>query len=363
MADKKWFRAEVELSHIFACAVGYLYLTGYLINSIFCRNLGINRAEALKLQYIEIGLVFTLMTVSLTAIIPAAFYVTFRIRKSSQLPHYWAGGIGNALNTAHFCLVLIFTAIFITNYEWNYTIDRLLFRGWQIKDLFAIYMLSVFFAMAILPAVERIVVKKCSKRTMRIMFRSLIEPLRYCFIVFSLLYDVVLLTNIGWIPQLLARGFYYLLTALVFPVGTVLVLLWLRKVGDRRNSPVLVGIVCAAVVAVLYLSVNSYVYGVYRFVPMNRGGKLPLTETYLELPKEVTFSSFPVPDPTSKLVGPVYVVEETSEYLYVASGEMGQWTLDYLPVHAVKKQSVKHYMTKRIEDSRIRRSKDKKQKK
>lgn len=54
---------QVGLSEIVAVAVGFLYVSGYFVNSLFVRNLGIFETELLRLEYIKIGFIFTLIAV------------------------------------------------------------------------------------------------------------------------------------------------------------------------------------------------------------------------------------------------------------------------------------------------------------
>jgi len=108
----------ISLSEIAAVSIGFLYVTGYYINSIFIRNLSIVRAELLKLEYINIGFAFALITIGFTILPVGIFYFTYNVRRASGLPDYHIGAIGNSLNTTILLTFPLFLALFVTRYEW-----------------------------------------------------------------------------------------------------------------------------------------------------------------------------------------------------------------------------------------------------
>lgn len=58
--------------------LGFVYLAGYLISSIFLRSIGIENASLLKAQFIETGIVFSFFTAT---IIVVPFYTIRMIRR------------------------------------------------------------------------------------------------------------------------------------------------------------------------------------------------------------------------------------------------------------------------------------------
>jgi hypothetical protein len=109
---------RLSLSEIAALSVGFLYVSGYFINSIFVRNLGIPDTELLRLEYIKTGFTFAL-TLGFVYLPISAFALTYKVRRSSGLPHLHTGAVGNSLNTSLFLAFPLFLAFFITRYEWE----------------------------------------------------------------------------------------------------------------------------------------------------------------------------------------------------------------------------------------------------
>ena len=67
-----------HLTSLATVFIGFLYLIGYLINSIFLRSVGIENASLLKVQYIETGLVFLFFTATIVVV---PFYTPRMIRR------------------------------------------------------------------------------------------------------------------------------------------------------------------------------------------------------------------------------------------------------------------------------------------
>src|ERR1043166_1139771 len=119
------FLRRVSLSEIAAVGVGFLYVSGYFVNSMFVRNLGIFETELLRLEYIKIGFIFTLIALAIVLLPFGAFFLTYKVRGSSGLPHYHLGAIGNALNTT-LCLGFpLFLAFFITRFEFESALPKI----------------------------------------------------------------------------------------------------------------------------------------------------------------------------------------------------------------------------------------------
>ena len=116
---------DLDVTKIVVLVMAFFYGSGYLIQAITLRNYGIHRLEAVKLQYIEVGVTFTVLTLLLTIVPVGCLLAHFRIRKKSGLPHFYLGATGYLLNTYNLFLVIVCFALFITRNEWHLYVVKL----------------------------------------------------------------------------------------------------------------------------------------------------------------------------------------------------------------------------------------------
>ena len=144
--------------------VGLLYVSGYYINSMFLRNYGIPGTELIKLEYIKIGFVFWLIICGLVLLPFGAFYLTSKIRRNSNLPHYWAGLIGNSFNTIVMLGVPIALSFLATNFEWNYQFNNSVMGFTSFNKSVSCALVISTFCTVVLPAIERLVTSKFNNK-------------------------------------------------------------------------------------------------------------------------------------------------------------------------------------------------------
>ena len=122
-----------HFTSLVAVFIGFLYLTGYLINSIFLRNIGIENAPLLKIQYIETGSVFLFFTV---AFLVVPWYTPRMIRRiKGEKENVWTfGTIVMWGVTMIFCLVLMFFTLY-TPIELETPVD-IIIGSWSIGSVF-----------------------------------------------------------------------------------------------------------------------------------------------------------------------------------------------------------------------------------
>ena len=48
--------------------------------------------------------------------------------------------------------------------------------------------------------------------------------------------------------------------------------------------------------------------------------------------------------------GPAYIVEENSDYYFVASERMSSWLFEFVPIHVLRKENVPYVLLERIHD-------------
>lgn len=352
MSNEARFRIleKLTIPQSAALAVGALYVTGYYINSIFMRNYGVSDSELLKLEYIKIGFVFALLTLGFVFLPGGVFFLTYRVRKASKLPHYHIGAIGNSLNTILFLGIPLLLALFATQYEFDLPLSRPVWGVQSLKGSLIAFLLLSGFGTIFLPGIERLIVANANNKTALQLYRFVVEPVRYGIIFASLLLIISTFGEIPWVPDLLDRGIYYFFAGLVFVVGILSAMLWTKNISNVKGSSVVYALIGIGLCILYYMAITSYVYGVYTLIPCNRGGRLPVTEAYVKVDESLPDIGGSIVIGGRRLRGPVYIIEENASVLYVASENMNNWNSAFVPIHALRKDEIPYIYLTRIED-------------
>jgi hypothetical protein len=340
----------LSVPQLAAIGVGVLYVSGYYINSIFLRNYGISDSELFKLEYIKIGFVFSLITFGLVFLPFGAFFLTYKVRKASQLPHYHVGAIGNSLNVIFFLGVPLFLAFFATRHDWLMSLSSTLFCLQTFQQVVIAFLLISAFGVVVLPYIERVLSARTEGAVLLNLYRFIVEPVRYGILLVSLYLLERSFAQLPWIPSLFSRCVYYVLAALVFVVGMSGALWWIKHIREIKGYFLVYPLICFGLAILYYMAIASYEFGLYTHIPCNRGGRLPLTEAYMEIrdhdglfAKERTVAGV-------KLRGPAYIIEETSDCYYVASEHMENWLTDFVPIHSIRRDNVPYVFLEIIND-------------
>ncbi len=340
---------RLSLSETAALFVGFLYVSGYFINSIFVRNLGIPDTELLRLEYVKTGFTFAL-TLGFVYLPIGAFALTYKVRRSSGLPHLHAGAIGNSLNTTFFLAFPLFLAFFITRYEWEMGLTSPVFGLAKFKSAALTAVALSAIGTIIIPSFERIIDKRAPARVRMSLFRFFVEPIRFGLLLASLYLILKSLAQIQWMSALVANGIYYFLVVVVFVTGLSAAALWVRLIHKIKGSWLVFSLIGFGIAVLYYLAITSYVFGVYIFIPSNRGGRLPLTRAFIEVTGHDTLFAEERVVGGVKVRGPVYIIDDHNDSLFVAAERMDRWLYEFVPIHAIRKESVPYVYMERIED-------------
>lgn len=343
---------QISIAQSAILLVGLFYVSGYYINSMFLANYGISSTELLKLEYIKIGFVFWLIVCGIIFLPFGAFYLTSKVRKTSGLPHYWLGLLGNSLNVIIMLGVPIALSFFVTNYEWDYVFPQKTFLGTSsFKTTIIIALGLSTFGIIILPAIERIVVKYTKMPYQKLLFWGLIEPFRFGSLFLSIFLIATSFTKIPWLSVVFGKSMPFFSVVVVLGSGLLAAYYWTRFIKETEGSLMVIPIISLGFAFFYYLALASYVYGVYPSIPSNRGGKLPLTEVYLNIDGYDFICATGKKQGKINLKGPIYVIENTDKELYFAtSKDMSNWFIEFIPINLVKKSKIKNQLSVRIND-------------
>lgn len=333
-----------------ALFVGLLYITGYYITSIFVRNYGIPESELFRLEYIKIGLVFWLIAAGMVLIPFGSFYLTFRVRRTSGLPHFVAGWIGTSLNTSVMLGVPLALSFFATRYEWYFHLPQPMLGCRTVNTAVGWALALLTFAVIVLPCLERLVVKTYDGARRAWLFRLVIEPLRFgaLFVSSYLIAGAVL--QIPWVGTVFGRAGSFVAVSMVFIGGITAAIAWMKHIEKVRGSAIVLLLIAFGVCFFYYLALTSYVFGVYSAIPANRGGRMPVTKAFIEAPGHESLIREDCAVGTVKLRGPIYIIEQTDSRIYFAQEEMDHWFEKFVPVHTLSRDSVPYMRYERIED-------------
>lgn len=320
---------KITVAEIVGASIALAFLTGYLVHSIFARNYGILVAELVRPDYVVIGLTFCLLTASIVFLPLGTIYLTYQVRRKSGLPHFWIGLIGNVANTILFIGWLIFVVVFVTRHEWELKLSYPVLGIHSCSVAIVVALLLSIVGMAGVPILERVLNAHASNKA--IVFRVVVEPLRFGLLVTATALCCLTTRSFSWSSTLVTRGSSYLAVLVVTAAGVGTAYYWIRRVRAIRGTAPIYVLVGIGVMILYYVAVSSYVWGVFNFIPGNRGGRLPLTETTLEIETGDRSTS----------VGPVCIIEETDDTIYyVKQDSMREWLSDFVPVESVKKDKV-----------------------
>jgi hypothetical protein len=349
-STRRYLFRSIGVVEAAALIVGLLYFTGYYINSVFMRNYGIPESELFRLEYVKIGFVFWLITSGIVLLPFGSFFLTHKVRGSSGLPHFTVGWIGNSLNAIVMLGVPLALSFFATQYEWYFSLPHPIL-GFRIFNVAVAWGLSISsFGIICIPFIERLVFWFTEGRVRTWLFRLVIEPVRFGCLVLSLYLILGAAAQIPWLPIVFGRAGGYIAVSALFVGGMTAATYWIRHIQKIRGSAMVFVLIGFGVCFFFYLSIASYVFGVYPAIPANRGGMMPVTEAYVEasghdslFQREVSFQGL-------TLRGPIYILEQTSDRIYFASEDMDKWFQRFVPVHALGTSSLPYIRFERIND-------------
>lgn len=335
---------------VIAAAVGFIYTVGYLVNAITLRNYGVQHFEAVKPQYLEVGITFILLLLMPALVAISAYWAHFKIRRASGLPNYRIGATGYALNTYHIFILCFFFGFFMTENDFLLSVHLGFGIRIRVYELTLFYAIPALLTLVMLPVVERIVAASSSRPDKYYML--LIEPLRWGAVAAALAFDTLFVRSVPWIIPLVRKGLAVAACAAVIYLGGAGIYFWFRKVGRPGNIYALAFLGALGCALMIYITVNAYVWAIVRAVPMNRGGKLPLTRTYLYSESiELTHLRQGSSDGEKLLQwGPVFLVEESADFVYVTRDDSVDWLREWVPIVAVRKAHITHMVHERVKD-------------
>lgn len=335
---------KLTLPQLATALSAVVYISGYLISSMYVRSRGINQMSVISAQYIETGLVFVILTALLVMVPIVIALMALDSRKRHGYPSLLLCLV-YPLVTTNYLFVFTFFCLFVTRYEWllNFPIFGVTVG---LAHCFAAYTLLLFI-LQVLFLCLKYGGKACLKWPVvdldkaddkPILVTVLRKWLAGTVIVVSLIgtvaFDSVLYFRLGWFPEFASRAIAYVFCiVLIACIGGVLYYLTriYTDVAKRWQFWLIAG---PLFLVLYYFALSSYEFGVYINIPMSRGGKYPVTQTTLYF----AVDSLQARAGQKSLTA--YVVEETDDYYYVVPLEVENWFQEHPPVEGIRKTDV-----------------------
>jgi hypothetical protein len=347
------FDWEINIAHLATVGAVFAYVSGYLIHSLYARSIGIQYLPFVKASYIEVGLVFLILSVLLVALPLALWHVISGTKQHLQFSP--TGSKRSLVVAVNFCFVLMLFSLFITKNEWeavalNTTVCNLSFYT----------VFHGFLWITLLGLIAAGEIQKLELSIKRHQLWALITPharlesiighafaltiaaLRWVLVALAIGFDCILLSQMSWIATLLTQMRYFVPMLILVAYVSYRVKCKLKELsGNAKLQTRLAAIYLIVLVPLLYTSIISYTYGPYRLLPDNRGGRLPLRCARMYLADDARSRCVHLIDAseTNTLVTvPLRICDETDEMYYVT-----QWPLDPLtnePVTAISRSLV-----------------------
>ena len=292
MAENNQLKSLKEITHLvtpyLTLIIGFVYISGYLIDSIYLRNQGIDSPSLLKAKYIETGLVFTFITAM--AILMPLYSFKFLLNKLKS-NHNILSIILLILEfvvRVNFVIIFFLTMLFFGD-DWHKE-----FRLWIVESKIRTYFAVYFTGFVIGSSLKALITLSAPVflKNWKIFITTSISIL---IITFTIFLDMILFNKITWIRITLwdTVRFYVFSTLGMTIIVAVLSEILKRRYGNESKYNVFsifnILIYCSFfLIPIGYVMLTNYANRVYTILPANRGGKLPLTQAYITLKSEVS---------------------------------------------------------------------------
>lgn len=317
----------VSLANAAAGAAALAYIAGFLIYTIDRNRCGIANHTLLKAEFVEIGIIFFLFSLSLV-VIPAAFGIV--LRRIAQQHSIMTGGysrqqlLPTLTLVTHLYYVTLFFALFVTEAEMHLSV-RVFYWTTDLGFLFSL-LVSVTTIALVSCMVTRVlyVASRKNSQARRHLPDQLFElgtnVVKALLLVFMLMFDSFLLRSVLWIPGTLYRMRFWLPIVLALSVVVLVLPFRYNTLAERFTRRLLVVAMLCVLVPGVYLDIMTYADGVFPSLPSDRGGRYPVTVAtfqFKDIPTGQGRSLTKFAEGKERESQPLFIIEQTDTLVYV----------------------------------------------
>lgn len=310
--------------------VTFSYVTGYLVHAIFVRTLGITNIPLINAEYIETGLVFIILSMTIIFTPLLLWYIITKTKEHFRFPK--TGSKRSLISLLNFTMVLLFFALFVTSDQWAKTAIPNKSIPISLRVFFHVYIIVVFFGILFVGGLQRFK-KSLTKQSMWnikeyknmiiICLDLLIEIVRWMLMVMTIAFDFLLVYQMRWIGNLLFDMRYYFMMLFLTTYMLYRAKRQINKLKDNeklRNR--LLALTGVFSVIMIHLIIIAYSSGVYPFIPANRGGRLPVSNA-------------------------IFTLQNNSWKIYSDLLDNSQWTTGFtIPLRVIEQTDVGYFVIK-----------------
>jgi hypothetical protein len=342
------FSANLAPAQLAAVAAGALYVTGYYVNSVFVQNFGIISSELVRLEYIKIGFMFWLLCVTIILLPTILGLLTYKIRKSSNFKWFWSGFIFNLICSTAFIGIPCILSIFATDTQWTATYINPILGLVEFKMTILASILSGAIGVIIFPAIERKIYPNPTNNRQMFYQIAVVEIPRGIAAISAVFFAADAFLGSAWPENFLFRITPFLAVACTFGILVFAAILWTKKIKDASGSAYLIPIFLGGGTVFYYLLVTSFVHGAYPLIPSNRGGKLPLSASYLILENPAMIPGSKINIDNMDFHGPYIVVDDNRDHLYLSLRLFPNNQGDFPATYRIPKEKIKLQLNIRL---------------
>lgn len=358
--------SQLPVSAVISALVAFVYVSGYPVHSFYTRGKGIPSLPLLNAEYIHTGLVFLGLTTFIIALPAVIWRAVIRAHERSKTPVTITAVI-TPFVAAMFLYLVLFFALFITHSDWVYTV-RIFHHDVSLQLLSLSYFISVAVLLCLIPTIRQFNTRRdandpryfsdsIDNAITSTPIRALVICLQALEVAITVLFLVILWGKLPWFAPFMRRMAFYVASLLVVFFSARVIAGWtnLYQWKGSRNLFLLIGL--PFLVAGYLILISTYAFGVYNNLPVNRGGRYPVTSATLVLERDYILPPEYVAATGSQYIvsRPVYILEDSESFLYIAQyKDPAEWFGDAPLVRAIKKDAVLRMDLQSIMDGRPR---------
>lgn len=347
--DTPW---QLPVSAVISALLAFVYVSGYLVHSFYTRGKGIPSLPLLNAEYIHTGLVFLGLTTFIVAL-PIVIWRTVVDANERSRTTVKVNALVTPFVAVTFLYLVLFFALFITHSDWEY-VFQVSNHHVPLRTLSLNYFFSVAVLLCLIPAIRQFNTRRnaddprwfsdCVDNAMTsIGIRTVVYCLQALEVGFTVLFLGALWAKLPWFAPFMGRMLLYVLSLVVVTVSARVIGGWtkLYQWTGSRNVFLLIGL--PFLLAGYLILISTYSFGIYNNLPVNRGGRYPVTSARLVLEHDYSIPSEYIASTGTQFVisKPIFILEDSEHYLYIAQyKDSAEWFDDAPFVHAIKKDAV-----------------------
>jgi len=358
--------SRLPLSAVTGALAAFVYVSGYLVHAFYTRGKGIPSLPLLNAEYIHTGLVFLGLTTFIIVLPAVIWRAVVKAHKRSKTPVMITAVI-TPFVAATFLYLVLFYALFITHSDWAYTV-RIFNHNVSLQSLSLVYFISVGLLLCLIPAIRQFNTRRNASDSryfsdsidnaststacrVAVMFLQALE------VAVTVVFLFMLWRKLPWVAPFIGRLVFYVLSLLVVFVSAKVIVGWTNVYQWKGLGNLFLLIGLPFFVAAYLILISTYAFGVYNNLPVNRGGRHPVTSATLVVEHDYVLPPEYIASTETQYVisRRVYILEESESYLYIAQyKDPAEWFGDAPTVRAIRKDAVLRMDLQSIMDGKPR---------